>query len=153
MGRRRALEARLQTTVTGMGYEFVGMQLQRGKRRSRVRVYIDHQNGIGVEDCAAVSHQVSGVLDVEDPVPGRYDLEVSSPGRDRPLFEAAHFERFSGERVRIRCSVPVDGRRNVGGVLRGFEDGCVLVDEETADGTTNFRIPHRDIGSARLDPQ
>lgn len=198
---RSALEESIAASVEAMGYEFVGMQLQRSRRRSRIRVYIDraiqpeageslgsdlgselgpepgkedlekHEHDLGkpdvheaqtlissvrVEDCVRVSRQISGILDVEDPVEGNYDLEVSSPGLDRPLFEPAHFVRFSGERVRLRSSVPVDGRRNFNGVLRGFEDGFVLVDvdADTGDGgePVQLAIPYRDVQSARLDP-
>ena len=78
------------------------------ERRALVRVYIDAEDGIGVDDCAAVSHQVSGLLDVEDPIGGEYDLEMSSPGLDRPLFEAAHYERFRGREARVTLAVPRD---------------------------------------------
>ena len=81
-----------------------------------MRLYIDSENGISLEDCAQVSHQVSGLLDVEDPIPGNYHLEVSSPGVNRPLLTPAHFERFKGERAKIESgAAPEDGRRKFTG--------------------------------------
>ena len=104
-----------------MGYELVGVQmLNAGKHGKTLRIYIDHADGITLDDCAAVSHQFSGVLDVEDPVSGNYDLEVSSPGLDRPLFVAEHFARFTGEQVKIRTLSPHDGRRKLSGELKGI---------------------------------
>ncbi|MGD8265983.1 MAG: ribosome maturation factor RimP, partial [Chromatiales bacterium] len=105
--------------------------------------------GITLDDCAAVSHQFSGVLDVEDPVSGNYDLEVSSPGLDRPLFVAEHFARFAGEQVKIRTLSPHDGRRKFSGELKGIEADIVTV---SMDGE-EFQIPLGDIDSARLVPQ
>jgi ribosome maturation factor RimP len=95
-----------------------------------------------------VSHQVSGVLDVEDPIAGPYDLEVSSPGLDRPLFTAEQFARFIGRKARIRLSVPLAGRRNFSGVLEGVEDNAVLLGE---DGV-QFRLSLSAIDKARLVP-
>ena len=99
-----------------------------------------------MDDCTAVSYQLSGVLDVEDPLPGHYDLEVSSPGIDRPLVFPEHFQRFAGHRVRIRLAEKLDGRRRLEGVLRGFDAGTITLD---ADGRL-WEIPLNDVESARL---
>ena len=110
--------------VESMGYELVGVEyLGRGGDRAILRVYIDQEAGITLEDCAEVSHQLSGVLDVEDPIPGRYSLEVSSPGLNRPLVYPEHFERFRGHRVKLRLAEKVEGRRNLEGSLLGLADG------------------------------
>ena len=111
-----------------------------------LRIYIDHEDGIGLADCEKVSHQVSGVLEVEDPIRGGYVLEVSSPGLDRPLFEKAHFERFVGEVARIRLHAAVKGRSNFKGTILEVDgDDVVLeMDEE------RVRLPFAQISSARL---
>lgn len=138
----------LRPAVEALGYELVGVEYRRGRKRAMLRVYIDKSEGITLDDCQRASHQVSGVLDVEDPIVEQYDLEVSSPGLDRPLFEPEHFERFAGHRVRVRMSPPVDGRRKFTGVLLGFEDGEVRVDE---DGIER-RVPLESVSAARLVP-
>ncbi len=148
----RRQQERVQTiiepSVLAMGYELVGVEyLPRGDG-GLLRVYIDSPDGITVDDCERVSRQVSGVLDVEDPIKGAYTLEVSSPGLARPLFTPEHFRRFSGHTVRIRLDLPIDGRRNITGVLVGCEDGDVLVQE---DGNEK-RLPLAAIGKAQLVP-
>lgn len=140
----------VERTVTPMGYEVVGVELAGSGERGRVlRVYIDQEEGITLDDCAAVSHQLSGVLDVEDPIREHYRLEVSSPGLDRPLFTPAQFERFAGHEVRIRLARLIDRRRKLSGVLRGLRGDAVLVEVEGAE----LAIPLADIESARLVPE
>ncbi len=137
-------------TVTGMGYELVGVEYQgRGGSGALLRVYIDSVDGITVDDCADVSHQLSGVLDVEDPIRGEYDLEISSPGLDRPLFTREHYERFAGSRVTVKLRIKLDGRRRFEGILKGVDDDAVLVEGE--DGL--FRLPLGGIEKARLIPE
>jgi ribosome maturation factor RimP len=112
------LTALARRVVEPMGYELVGVEyFQRSARSSLLRVYIDHEGGVTLDDCTAVSHQLSGVLDVEDPLPGNYDLEVSSPGLDRPLFTLEHLRRFRGHRARVKLAAKLDGRRNFEGML------------------------------------
>ena len=91
----------IQPAVEGLGYEFVGAELVGQGKESILRVYIDTDAGVLVGDCTKVSHQISGVLDVEDPISGQYNLEVSSPGIERPLFTLEHFERFKGKVVKL----------------------------------------------------
>lgn len=140
--------------VEPMGYELVCVEhFQRGGGSSTLRVYIDHERGITVEDCAAVSHQLSGVLDVEDPLSGHYDLEVSSPGLDRPLVYPEHFARFVGQRVKVRLAEKVEGRRNLEGLLLGLDapaSGPGILRLE-AEGRT-WEIPLEALDSARLIP-
>jgi ribosome maturation factor RimP len=111
------LTAMLEPAVEALGFELLGLEFVTAGRHSTLRVYIDHENGINVDNCAEVSHQVSAILDVEDPITNEYTLEVSSPGVDRPLFKQAHFESAVGEEVRIRTKLPQDGRRNFKGDL------------------------------------
>jgi len=143
------LQALLEPSVVALGYELVGVEYFPQRTGAMLRVYIDSPDGITVDDCERVSHQVSGVLDVEDPVRGGYTLEVSSPGVDRPLYTPEHFSRFAGERVRVRLDVPVQGRRNITGILKGFSDGKVIVLE---DGEER-RLPLEAIGKAKLAPE
>ena len=136
--------------VEPMGYELVGVEYLNGYQGGNLlRVYIDSEQGIQLEDCSRVSHQLSGVLDVEDPIQGEYSLEVSSPGMDRPLFDKAHFERFAGHLVSIRLLRGIDNRRKYKGLLKGIEEGAVLLD---VDGEL-FHLPFDSISEARLIPE
>ena len=147
--RERRLYEMLEPTVAALGFELVGVLWRDGNSRGLVRVYIDREGGVTVDDCARVSHRVTGLLDVADPVPGEYDLEISSPGVDRPLFVERDFVRFAGAGLKVTLRTPVAGRRRLTGTLGGYRDGVVLVDE---DGIKHrFAIP--EIESARLVPQ
>ena len=139
----------IEPTVAALGFELVGV-VARGKRsRGLIRVYIDHDEGVTVDDCAQVSHRVTGLLDVEDPIPGEYDLEVSSPGLDRPLFTERDFTRFAGADLKVTLISPVAGRLRFTGTLGGYEDGVVLID----DGGIEHCFAISRIESARLVPQ
>ncbi|MBK1693722.1 ribosome maturation factor RimP [Chromatium weissei] len=133
--------------VEPMGFELVGVDFFQHGSNATLRVYIDHVQGITLDDCSAVSHQLSGVLDVEDPLPGHYDLEVSSPGIDRPLVFPEHFERFIGQQIKIRLTEKLDGRRKLQGQLRRHAAGIITVAE--ADGRL-WEISLHQIESARL---
>jgi ribosome maturation factor RimP len=144
-----AVNALVQSVVEPMGYELVGVEYTQDAAHAVLRVYIDHVDGITLEDCEAVSRQLGGALDVEDPIAGHYDLEVSSPGLDRPLFTVEHFERFSGARARVRLSTKLDGRRRFDGVIAGVAGDRILLD---VDGV-RFELPFDLIDSARLVPE
>lgn len=139
----------LEPTVDHLGYELTDLELKLGGRDGLVRLFIDAQDGIGVEDCETVSRQVSAILDVEDPIPGNYALEVSSPGLDRTLTKPAHFQRFMGEDVRVKLRFPLDGRRNFRGALAAADDENI---EVVVDGESHS-LPLSTIESARLAPQ
>ena len=139
----------IEPAVAGLGYELVGVEFHGGGTNGLLRVYIDHEDGITVEDCQAVSHQVSGLLDVEDPIPGHYSLEVSSPGLDRPLFSARDYARFAGQRVKLRMHGQVQGRRNFTGLLVGLEGDKVIVE---VDGE-EYELPLDQVDQARLIPE
>lgn len=147
MRAREGLVELLEPVVQGLGYEWVGAEFD-GHQRV-LRIYIDTPEGVTLEDCSKVSYQVSGVLDVEDPIPGRYQLEVSSPGLDRPLFTLEHFVRFSGAMVRLQLSSALEGRRRFRARLEGVEGREVLLLE---DGQ-HYRIPFDLIEKARLSPE
>jgi len=141
------LIALVEPVVTGLGYEFVSMEMLGQGRQSIIRVYIDAEKGILVDDCSKVSHQVSGVLDVEDPIRGKYTLEVSSPGVDRPLFTLAHFERFVGSEIKVELrQATAEGQKKLRGDLLKVENETIhlhVQDEE-------FEIPFALINKARL---
>lgn len=143
------LQKLLEPAVTGLGFELVGIEYHPSGKHSLLRVYIDSENGVTVDDCARVSYQVSGVLDVEDPIPGNYQLEVSSPGLDRPLFRPEDYDRFAGQQVKLTLLHPLDGRRKFSGVLRGLQGEQVFIVLE--DGT-DVGLPIGDIEKARLVP-
>ena len=136
----------IEPAVEALGYELVGVEYLPQGRHSLLRVYIDSADGITVDDCERASHQVSGALDVEDPIRGQYTLEVSSPGIERPLFTAAHFERFAGELAQVRLVAPLDGRRRFKGRLRGIEGDDVVIE---VDGEA-YRLPLEQIEKAHL---
>ncbi len=135
--------------VEALGYELVGIEYISQGKHSVLRLYIDSEKGIVVDDCAEVSHQVSGVLDVEDPVKGVYHLEVSSPGLDRPLFNEEHYERFAGHQAKIQLTAPLNGRRKFQGVLLGLKAGgvAIVVDD------TEYLLPFASIDKANLVPE
>ncbi len=136
--------------VEPMGYELVGVELlSRGKGGTLLRIYIDQEDGITLDDCTAVSHQISGVLDVEDPVKENYDLEVSSPGLDRPLFYKTDFDRFAGRKVRLKLRTKLSGRRKYEGVLGGTQGDNLMLE---VDGE-HIDLPLDQIESARLVPE
>ena len=122
------LVAIIEPAVTALGFELVGVEYVAQGRHSLLRIYIDHENGLNVDDCGAVSHQVSAVLDVEDPIRGEYTLEVSSPGLERPLFMLEHYQRFAGNIAEVRVHAPIDGRRKFKGRIQSAENGEVILD-------------------------
>ncbi|HBP0039329.1 TPA: ribosome maturation factor RimP [Pseudomonas aeruginosa] len=143
------LQALLAPVVEALGYECWGVEFISQGRHSVLRVYIDRPEGILIDDCEAVSRQVSGILDVEDLISGEYTLEVSSPGMDRPLFTLEQFAKHAGEQVKIRLRSPYEGRRNYQGILRGVEeqDVVVLVDDH------EYLLPIDSIDKANIIPR
>ncbi len=143
------LNALIGPAVEGLGYEFVGVEYMPRRRQSLLRVYIDSDAGISLDDCALVSDQLSGLLDVENSIQGAYSLEVSSPGLDRPLFFERHFDRFRGARIRVKMGTSMGGRREFKGTLGGCRDGAVIL---LQDGEEHA-LPLEDISTARLIPE
>lgn len=143
------LQALLSPVVEALGYQCWGIEFLSQGRHSLLRIYIDHSNGIVIEDCEKVSRQLSSVLDVEDPIATEYTLEVSSPGMDRPLFNLEQFAAHAGEQVKIKLRTPFEGRRNFQGILRGVEDQdvVVLVDEH------EYLLPIDSIDKANIIPR
>jgi ribosome maturation factor RimP len=115
------LNERLTLLISSMGYELVGCELLSMGRQKMFRLYIDAPTGVTADDCSKVSHQVSALMDVEDPIQARYVLEVSSPGIDRPLFALRHYEQFIGSEVKMRLCAPIGGRRQYRGIVKRVE--------------------------------
>lgn len=121
------LQDMLTPVVEALGYECWGIEFISQGRHSVLRVYIDHEDGVLIDDCEKVSRQLSAVMDVEDPISSEYTLEVSSPGVDRQLFTLEQFARYVGEQVKIKLRSPIEERRNYQGLLRSVEDQDVVV--------------------------
>ena len=139
----------LAPVVADMGLECLGVEYSPSHGNSLVRVYIDAPGrAVTVDDCEAVSRQVSATLDVSDPIQGRYTLEVSSPGLDRPLFTPEQFARFIGQSAKVEVNLPIDGRRRFQGLIRGVEGATIVLDQ---DGT-EVRIAQDNIHKAKLVP-
>lgn len=136
----------IEPVVIGLGYECVGIEYAPHRQHGLLRVYIDSKNGIELDDCTKISHQLSGVLDVEDPIPGHYQLEVSSPGLDRLLFKLEHFETFITHCVDIRLNEKINERRHIKGQLITVNDNIIVVQDENM----TFEIPFSSIDKARL---
>ena len=138
----------LEPTVVRLGYELSDLELRLGGKGGLVRVFIDRPEGVGLADCERVSEAVSALLDVEDPVPGHYDLEVSSPGLDRKLTKVEHFQRFTGEIVKIKTRFPIEGRRRFRGKLVSVDEDRILVEVDGESHTLELAT----IDTARLVP-
>ncbi|MFL5302510.1 MAG: ribosome maturation factor RimP [Anaeromyxobacteraceae bacterium] len=144
----------LDPIVVRDGFELVDVEWGREGPAWVLRVYVDRAGGVTIDHCQELSRTIDTVLDVEDFIEPAYQLEVSSPGVNRPLRKPEHFERFAGQRVHVKAFAPVEGsapgqgpRKNWTGILRGFKDGAVVVD---VDGTLH-RVPHDKIAKAYLE--
>ncbi|MGB5353721.1 MAG: ribosome maturation factor RimP [Woeseia sp.] len=142
------LKRLLEAPIERLGYELSDLEMKLGGRDGVLRVFIDRPEGIGLEDCEVVSRQVSALLDVEDPLPGHYVLEVSSPGLDRRLTKPEHYQRFLGEEVKIKLRFPADGRRNFRGALKAANDENIEVEVDGVAHSLQIAM----IESARLVP-
>src|SRR3990170_280368 len=143
------LRTQLASGVAALGFELVDAELSGGRHRRTLRVYIDGPQGITVDNCAAVSRQLSAILDVEDPIPGGYTLEVSSPGLDRPLVTPADFRRFIGETIKVKMQPPLLGRKNFSGRLVDVTADHVVVEVDKE----HFDLAFDGMERARLVPR
>jgi len=145
---REELQKMLVPTIESLGYELTDLEANLSGGSGVLRIFIDKPEGIGLEDCEKVSLAVSALLDVEDPVPGRYDLEVSSPGLDRKLTKTEHFQRFEGETIKVQMRFPIEGRRRFRGTLVSSDDENIVVE---VDGESHS-LSLATIDTARLVP-
>jgi ribosome maturation factor RimP len=142
------ISALIEPSLDAMGYELVRVQLQ-GRQRQVLQIMAELRNRtpMTVEHCADISRSVSAILDVEDPIPGAYTLEVSSPGIDRPLTRAQDYERFAGFEAKVETTRPVDGRKRFRGRLIGIDAELVVRLEVEAE---QVAIPFADIQRSKL---
>lgn len=137
-----------EETVRGMGFELWGVEFRQVGRRTCLTVYIDTENGVSVDECADVSRQLSSVLDVEDPIAGAYDLEISSPGMDRILFNLEQVKRYEGCKISLELHEAVNGAKKLKADLMSVADSILTlqIDGETAE------VPYANVRKARLVP-
>ena len=128
----------LESPVESLGFELWGIEFVRAGKHSTLRVFIDHENGITVENCAEVSHQVSSILDVEDPITTEYNLEVSYPGMDRLLFKPSQYEKYLGEQVSLTLRMAVNNRRKYKGVITRIEGEMLVLVVDGNEETVAF---------------
>lgn len=145
---RDRLFALIEPALDALGYELVLLEYSPGIKTATLRLFIDALAGVDLGDCEKVSREVAALLDVEDPIEKAYQLEVSSPGLDRPLTKSEHYERFKGEKARIQTLVPINGRKKFMGQILGLEQRVVLLKQDAE----TVRIPMADIERARLVP-
>ena len=138
----------LEPAIVRLGYELWNLELKVGGKHGVLRLFIDKADGVGLADCEKVSLAVSALLDVEDPLPNHYDLEVSSPGLDRRLVKVEHFQRFMGETLKVQMRFPIEGRRRFRGTLVSSDDENIVVE---VDGESHT-LPVATIDTARLVP-
>ncbi|MGC8517665.1 MAG: ribosome maturation factor RimP [Steroidobacteraceae bacterium] len=143
---RERLIALIEPLAGRLGYELVDVEYSAGRSSAMVRLFIDRPEGVGIEDCERVSREVSALLDVEDPIPTAYRLEVSSPGFDRVLRTRAHFERFAGSRVFVELAAPREGRRRYTGTLCSAGEAGI---ELEVDGQ-RVTVGYGEMAKARL---
>lgn len=139
----------IKPIVEGLGYECVGIDYNLQSKQGLLRIYIDHEKGVFLEDCTKVSHQISAMMDVENPVSTHYELEISSPGEDRPLFNLAQFERFIGRIVEIKLFKLVEKRRKITGKIQKVDNNIIFLQEQNKI----LQIPFTAMSTARLVPQ
>lgn len=147
--RSRQLGELIRPAVEALGLELVGVEYVSQGKHSVLRIYIDSDNGISVEDCQRVSHQVSGVLEVEDPIRGQYNLEVSSPGIKRPLFTAEQFARFIDERCSLRLREPHNGQKKFTGVITAVDGKTITLTIDDQE----LSVDIGEIDKANLNPE
>ena len=148
-GLREKLVGLVEPLLNGLGYELVDLECSGSRGSSLVRIFIDRAAGVGIEDCELISREVSALLDVHDPVPTAYRLEVSTPGFDRVLRTPAHFARFQGAQLEVELAVPRDGRRRyTGRLLQSNASGLELA----VDGA-QVALAYPEVFRARLVPE
>lgn len=138
----------LSPTVEAAGFELLGCEFVPAGRHSTLRLFIDHPDGVTVDHCAVVSREVGAILDVEDPIQNEYNLEVSSPGLDRPLFTPAHFAKVVGQKVEVKLAIPQDGRRKFKGQLLEILDDMLVIE---VDGKP-YRLLMDNVDKANVVP-
>lgn len=138
----------IEPTIIGLGYECVGIEFNSRQGHGVLRIYIDSPRGVALEDCSKISHQISGVLDVADPIAEGYQLEISSPGSDRPIFNIQQFSQFIGSTVTVNLFIPVAKRRKITGQIARVAGDIVTITTDDLE----VECPLQSISKARLTP-
>lgn len=145
---RKVVETILERVTARLGLELVHWETVGPRNNFVLRVYIDKPDGVTLADCETVSKQVGMIFDIEDPIPGSYTLEISSPGIERGLYKPADYERFSGNRIKLRTITAINGQRNFRGKLLGIKDNVIKLE---ADGATVIEIEFDQIAKANIE--
>lgn len=148
-GKETVIREMIAPAVEALGYQLWGIEYMSQGKHTLLRIFIDGPEGIQVDDCAKVSHQVSGILDVEDPISGEYNLEVSSPGLDRPLFELEQYQQYIGSQLKLRLRSSFEGRKKFTGILAGVENDEIVL----AVDSDEYLLPIELIEKANVVPQ
>jgi len=141
----------LEPAVESLGYELIGMEYHSQGKHSTLRLFIDGPNGVNADDCGAVSHQVSGILDVEEPIKGGFTLEVSSPGIERPLFKFQHYEQFVGRNIKLKLREAVGTQKKFKGEITHIEGTRIFIFCEDIKSEIGFEID--EVDKANLLPE
>lgn len=137
----------LEPELAELGFELIEVEFAKQGGTDVLRLFIDREGGVTIDDCAVASRQMSATLDQDDFLEARYTLEVSSPGIARPLRRLKDFDRYAGERIKVRTVTPVEGRRRFSGVLTGCSDGMLSLESEGRE----YRIHMENVKRANLD--
>jgi ribosome maturation factor RimP len=145
------IERQIDTIVTSEGLELVHIEYRKQGRSYLLRVDIDKEGGVNLEDCENIAHQVGTWLDVEDPVPGEYELQVSSPGLDRKFYKESDYQKFIGRLVRVKTARPVRGLHVIVGRLKQYDGRTIVVTDSAVKKDPDYEIPLADIKETRLE--
>jgi ribosome maturation factor RimP len=138
-----------EPVVNGMGFELIEIEHFPNPKHGVLRLYIDKEGGVNIDDCSDVSRQISALIDVEDPIRGQFNLEISSPGMDRPLRRLKDFQRFTGSLVKLKTAMPLDGQRNFKGRLLEANEDVLVIETDTEE----ISLPMNAIEKARIVPE
>jgi len=138
-----------EPVVKGMGYDLIEIEHFPNPKHGVLRLYIDKEDGVNVDDCSSVSRQISALIDVEDPVSGQFNLEISSPGSDRPLRRLVDFQRFVGSLVKLKTVMPLQGQRNFKGRLLEVSEETIVIETDDEE----ISLPMSTIDKARIVPE
>ncbi len=146
--KEKLLSQLIKPVIQDLGFVLWGVEYLPQKNSAILRVFIDHENGVNVNDCANCSREISGILEVEDPINGAYVLEVSSPGMDRVLFNTEQFSQYIGEYVIVKLAQPVMGARNIKGTIESVNEEEIIVANEVME----YGFDMANVMKARLKP-
>lgn len=141
----------IEKIVVSEGLELVNVELKTAGRGLLLRIDIDKQGGVTVEDCSLVAQQLSAFLDVEDPIPGHYELQVSSPGLDRRFYKVSDYEKFLGRLVRVQTTSPVRGLHVIIGHLQSFDGKTIVVNDPNSKKQPEYEVALENVKEARLE--